>query len=430
MRRRAAALAGLALVTAGGLVWLLTRWEPPTGPSVVLAGPAASAPLQASAPASGASFALAQPSASSVAEAAEQDLASRMKENWCVFGAAAARQTRQVARARGAEPAEAKAHAARLAAVGVRVLDEAREQATQRFVRALQARRDQRSLALAEYLLGDAPARARLQDLAGRSTDPMVTALALQRLCDAGDCINIEASQWSRLEPANLQAWLTLMQKVPNGGLSWDEAWDRVLGVARYSRSYQRETLAALLALPLTLAPGLASQAELEVLTGLNAAWVVPKYSWLLGGCRLVRRDAPRAARCSAVAELMWSQDSLLERSVALATVRTLMRDAPALRAAWEPRASQYAIVTAGAEDGLQRLMARVWPQGGAAAAPAACGELSALRSLLVAMAGRGEWMQAIHDLREAGQGGAGEFLEGSRNALERPARQASTGTD
>jgi hypothetical protein len=82
-----------------------------------------------------------------------------------------------------------------------------------RWQAALRQRGDPRSLAVAEALSNEAlsneaSARSRLQDLARSSPDPMLTALALAHPCEPGVCRNIEASQWSRLEPENLFAWL------------------------------------------------------------------------------------------------------------------------------------------------------------------------------------------------------------------------------
>lgn len=194
-------------------------------------------------------------------------------------------------------------------------------------VALLQARRDERSLALADYLLAAAgtaqasAARARLQDRARSSTDPMLTVMALHMPCLQPGCRNIEASQWSRLEPENLLAWLTLPAKgVADGRYLLDEIARHV----RYSRNYQQEAAALLSELP---------PSGLE----LRQPWGVLNLRALAGSCRGVT-DTTTAERCEAVAELLWADGGATERLVALVLARPARDLLPQRRAVWGPR--------------------------------------------------------------------------------------------
>jgi hypothetical protein len=123
-----------------------------------------------------------------------------------------------------------------------------------------------------------------------------LTALALLRPCAAGGCVNIEAPQWSRLEPANLQAWLALLN-TPTGAGRSQQAYvlERAASETHYSRSYQREALSLLLGLPQSEAPGLEGQAEIDLLNGIAAAWPIQNLRPLLECCRAGLADAALA---------------------------------------------------------------------------------------------------------------------------------------
>lgn len=427
---RRAAIAALVLLGAAWLAGSCTRTRPPAS--------AAMAPAAApSAPASGArdgfSGGWSTPAAPPLQAAsaggftpAEQALVQRMQGDWCGFGAAeAGRQSGALLAGAGqVGPAELAMLGETL---GERVLAAAREQARQRFAQALRQRGDLRSLALADYVLADASARARLQDRARRSTDPMVTALALQRPCSEAGCAPIEVSQWSRLEPANLQAWLTLMQGAPGKAhAQLDYALERAASEARYSRNYQREMQALLMTLPLAPSPGLASQAELELLNGLYSAWALPAYRPLMDVCRAGVREPPSVARCTAVADLMWAQDTLIERVLSLALARAVLPSQPGLRPVWEGRARTYEAVSEWSQSGM---LAQLLPD---AALASPCGLLPAMRTTLVDLAERGEWGRAADGLRDAGLDEAELSArwrhEAGRSVLEPPRPASAAG--
>ena len=194
-------------------------------------------------------------------------------------------------------------------------------------VAGLQRRTDLRSQALADYLLAAAgtadadAARARLQDRARSSTDPMLTVLALHMPCVRPGCRNIEASQWSRLEPENLLAWLALpVRASADGRYLLDEIAEHV----RHARSYREEVAELLRDLPPT---------GLE----LRQPWGLLNLRALGGSCRGLT-EAATAERCAAVADLLWADGGATERLVALLLARPALDLLPARRAVWEPR--------------------------------------------------------------------------------------------
>lgn len=194
-------------------------------------------------------------------------------------------------------------------------------------VAQLQRRRDPRSLALADYWLATAggaegmAARARLQDRARISTDPMLTVLALHMPCMQPGCRNVEASQWSRLEPANLLAWLALQR----GGSDGAYLLDQIAGHVRYARNYRQEAAA--------LSSGVPASA-LE----LRSPWAVSHLTGLAGVCNPRQTDVTIAQRCDTVAELLWADGGATERLIALVLAQAGRSLLPQRRAVWEPR--------------------------------------------------------------------------------------------
>lgn len=272
-----------------------------------------------------------------------------MQADWCGFGAAeAGREERDLATSDDRfTPAE---KAAQTGTDGQQVLTLARRRVLQRWSGALRRRGDARSLALAEWVETtedgalDSRVRgsARLQALAATSTDPMVTVLALKRPCEPGVCRNIEASQWSRLEPENLQAWLAL---AGTPGHPMDYLLERMATVGRYSRGYQQEAGEMLLSVLQFDEPGLDNQAESELLTGILAAWSIAPFAPLTAICRNPGADAAIPSRCESVATALWSQGNNLERAIALRIAGSAVPKTSPHRAVWEARAVEYEAV-------------------------------------------------------------------------------------
>lgn len=194
-------------------------------------------------------------------------------------------------------------------------------------VALLRARQDTRSLALADYLIAASSAaradaaRARLQDRARSSTDPMLTVLALHMPCVQPGCRNIEASQWSRLEPANLFAWLALPARAAADGRY---LLDEIASHVRYARSYQQEAEVLLQDLPPT---GLA----------VRQPWGLLNVRALASHCRALD-SVTTAARCEVVAELLWAEGGATERLIALILAQQAQALLPERRAVWGPR--------------------------------------------------------------------------------------------
>lgn len=377
-------------------------------PMAAVGGASAGAPSRpAEAVAGGAQASAASAAAlSSRDDEARAQLMRRMKADWCGFGSAEHdRQTDAIM-----ERAQAKhgmvgveAFEEMKLAPGAQVLEEAVAQVRQRWVKALVQRGDPRAIAVAEFLGGadgDAPqARARLQALARTSSDPMVTALALQRPCEAGACNNIEASQWSRLEPANLQAWLKLLRDLKGSARQTQigYALERMASEARYSRTYEREYKALLLSLPQTEAPGLANQAEMQLLIGTASAWAIAGFRPLTEVCRTGLADAATAHRCEAVADRLWEQDNLLDRAIALDLARRMIAARPEQKARWEPRAREYEAASSWQVAEVERAGQSV------AQEEAPCAGQVEMRKIVQEMTARGEWDHLRAEMSTAG---------------------------
>jgi hypothetical protein len=388
-----------------------TRGEPVAsraGETVGGAPAAASAPADASLLATHASVPAIGVAAESMVppsqDQARTALMQRMKADWCGFGAAEQeRQTEAIF-----EKVSANGGMVGKAAIdemnrtpGAQVMAEAVAQVRQRWVGALLQRGDPRSLAVAARLGGadgdEAAARARLQALARTSGDPMVTALALHWPCKSSACRNIDAAQWSRLEPANLQAWLALLGDAGARRTQGGYVLERIASEARYSRSYAREFAMVLFSLPQTEVPGLASQAELQLIDVVTGAW--PSASWapLTQMCRTGLGDVALLQRCGAVAELMWQADDLLEHSLAMALVREMVAMSPALRARWEPRARVL--------EAVQQWSSSVWERRNSdtVAAKQLCELATEYRRHLQGQTAQGEWNRWHAEMKAEG---------------------------
>ncbi|WP_124449223.1 hypothetical protein [Paucibacter sp. KBW04] len=274
--------------------------------------------------------------------------ARRMQADWCGFGAKelAAEQAKHFEGKEMIGPAEIAEQAAKPKGEGEQVLALAREEVVQRWIHALRQRGEPRALALAEFLgASGVGSKARLQAMALSSTDPMLTALALQRLCDPGACRNVEASQWSRLEPENVYAWLQMLSEPGQKQTQGAYLLERMATQARYARGYQQEVGQLLVSVLQAGAPGLAHQAETESLMGVLAAWPIPSFSTLMRLCRESPGQPGQAMRCEAVAAAVWSQGHILDRLIALALARVVAPKSTPQRPLWERRALEFEAV-------------------------------------------------------------------------------------
>lgn len=404
-RRWLAVFVMALLLGAVGWRWISHQPAPAAAAAPVpeAAGPAASA----APPARPASPARLLPAESPPDPGAE--LARRMKADWCGFGAAEHERQTQAVHDRSIAVTGTiglQAMQELCETVSGQVLEEAQADVLRRWVSALVQRGDERSLAVADYLEGAGSgtaspgARTRLQARARSSHDPMVTALALQQRCAPGDCINIDAAQWSRLEPANLRAWLELLHD-GEGRMRPTHAacvLDRVANEARESRSYQRELHALLWSLPQTASPGLVNEAEIQLMVGLVSRWPMAPMRPLLDLCRGAPLDAGTVARCEAVARLLWRQDDHLNRAFALGIARSVIAARPALRPQWEAHAREYEAVVEWAKAAPERAASQAMPEP---ASP--CDWQPDSRRLLREFATHREWEAARTGMREAG---------------------------
>lgn len=410
MRRRAAAVAA-GLLLASGLAWRLAGAPPASPPLPGVPGPAASsadAPVAPpAAPQRAASGGRAHGETTSRKLSAR---AERMRADWCGDGATAhERETDDILkRIEAANGMVGQAELAELNATdGAQVLAQAREQVRQRWVQALRQQGDPRSLALAEYLGPgeEAPAeekdasRRRLQALASSTSDPMLTALALMRPCATRGCVNVEASQWSRLEPQNLQAWLALLRGAPDRTLSLDYVMERMASQGQVTQAYDAEALHRLLALPQATESGLQAEAEMQVLVGVAASWQIGSLAPINRACREPSLPAGRLARCEAIAEVLWRGGDLFSRGMALGLARAVMAARPAARAAWEPRALEHDAVQAWMQLETQRRMAGVDARSGASMCTLQAPAWRHFRERWT----EGEWAHALRGMRAAG---------------------------
>jgi hypothetical protein len=415
--RRRKALLGLLL--AGLAAWMgwgvLQRTPAGAAASRFAAAPAAAAsagavmPVERGASASGVALSMV---AASGPDDARAELARRMKADWCGFGAAETeRQTEAVyanAIAKtGMIGMEARAEVRDT--VGGQLMEEAMADVRRRWVQALTRRVDERSLAMAGYLDGDgsgdaaAAARAQLQARARKSTDAMVTALALQRPCAVGACVNVEASQWSRLEPANLQAWLALVNSPSRAAEQTQAAYalDRVAQEVRYCSSYQREAYALLMSLPQTETPGLQNEAEMQLAGSVVFGWLMPRMRPVIDLCRHGQADTGVAPRCEAVAQLLLQQEDSLNRSMGLSIARALVAVRPGVRPQWEAQAREYEAVREWQRMAVERAASQPEPES--PASMSRCAGQPEMRQFLRDFMTRGEWTRMRDGMNEAG---------------------------
>ncbi|HEY0955752.1 MAG TPA: hypothetical protein VGE36_13385 [Roseateles sp.] len=412
-RRLWAAMIVVGLIaTVGG--WWSREPAAPHGdiPAAVAdASRTASTPMDARLPAGGGAkpasavaelHAAHEPSEAWSRERARAELKQRMQADWCGFGVA--EKSRQIEAvfekaSAGGQPIGVDAIAEANRTAGAEVIEEAVAQVRQRWVKALLQRGDPRSLAVAEYLGGSdgdaSRASVRLQALARSATDPMVTALALQRPCSPG-CGNVDRAQWSRLEPANLQAWLTLLGDARTRHTQEAYVLERIANEARYSRTYEREFKVLLLELPQTVSLGLVQEAELQLIVGTASAWPIASLRPAMEFCRAKAAEPASQHLCLAVAELMWQGDNLLDRSLALALARQLLPARAGLRARWEPRARVAEAARHWAESNVAPWMSEV------EAETSSCGWQAGIRRELQVRAAQGEWGQLQADMQAA----------------------------
>jgi len=348
----------------------------PPAPSPVTAGPS-SGPLLAGTPAEELS-----------------PRAQRMRADWCGYGAV---ESAKEERARSALDSEALERLD-----GIRVLRAAQRQLRARWVRQLSERGDQRSLAIAAFLdeafqhlpPEDPGSRVRLQDLARRSTDPLVTALALQRPCGPGQCVTIEATQWSRLEPDNALAWMAQWRGAALPPHRQLELITQMAAQARHADTHNRALLQVLRSLPAASEPGLPHLAESMLLFDFRADQASSLLA-LPGACGKGSEQPELRQACLAIAERFWQQDDAFLRSTAV----DMAAPRPPRSEPWAARAMLVEAVRRAVADldqqELQVLETRM-PRD-------PCGSLPALRAWLERRLELDDWRRGLDIVQGSG---------------------------
>lgn len=359
---------GLALCLAAGLGYRVMTAPAPAeaatgahtrasaaGPASAPRGAVPAAPLPASM-ASSVSTRAAEPAADDPFSTLSPR-ARRMAADWCGYGA---REAMKDEERQAAAKGDTATTGGAPASDGEQVLDAARAHVLRHWLRTLRSRRDLRSQAIADYLAGDTPSRAHLQDLARRSTDPMVTALALQRPCKAEGCRMVDAAQWARLEPDNLAAWLVQVQAPSTSPDQLSYLIERMGKDASRHDDYLPALRQALAALASTETPGLAQGVEVDLLSGAVSGWSLQPMRPVMDRCQAASQQPVTAAHCARIARVMWDSASLIPRGLALGLARRVVPTGHAQRPDWEDRALRYdallAVETASAGALAERL--------------------------------------------------------------------------
>lgn len=280
---------------------------------------------------------------------------------------------------------------------------------------ALRARADARSKALAEHLtfrltLGsdlkpeptaELASSKRLQELARSSTDPMVTALALAHPCPPASCVNVEAAQWSRLEPENARAWIALLREPKLQSSQIDYVSERIASIAGYTKSYQEDAGEMIFKLAQTDTPGLTYEAQTDVLTNMNSPWSFPDYGPVLRACRANSDKPAYAGRCAQIAKVLWSKGDLMDRSIALAFARDVIPKTSPERSRWEARAREYEAVQEYHESGFLRIIEQLFKT--LVSTSSYCESLAAMRQQATQLLAVNDWDHGLAAIRESG---------------------------
>ncbi len=302
---------------------------PAAGPATLGPAPLASptepgaAPMASkTAPMTGA---LAASAASATGTVSLSPRALRMRADWCGYGVAESEKDEQDHPGLSREQIEQTD--------GMRVLRAAQREARARWVKQLRKRGDLRSSAVADFLdeafvdlpKEDAGSRARLQDLARRSTDPLLTALALRRPCAPDECTNIESTQWSRLEPDNILAWVAQLDALAMNRQRQAELIAQIAAQAMHAESHDGEIVAILLTLPGKAEPGLAFHAEAMLLHEFNGGGGPDLLSLALA-CRDAGALPGTRQDCLRIADRLWQHEDVYKRWLSVAIGQPLDR--------------------------------------------------------------------------------------------------------
>lgn len=234
----------------------------------------------------------------------------------------------------------------------------AQQQLVRAWARQLRQRADIQAQVAAEWLdishptdaASAARARARLQDLARSSRQPVAVYLALHMGCaDAAACTPVSASLWAELEPDNRQAWLALLARTDAPAAQ--RVWLARAVLAPQHIDYGREVLRTLQTLPHEVPPGMRRAAQHAVWSAA-AFGVPPQFSG--GAFRLCKSSEAKPgsvlhAQCRILAQQLWRDgEDVLSHAVALSLAKAMDADNPQ----WvERRAEQQRLEAASPAD-------------------------------------------------------------------------------
>lgn len=215
----------------------------------------------------------------------------------------------------------------------------AQQQLVRAWTRQLRQRADIQAQVAAEWLdishptdaASAARARARLQDLARSSRQPVAVYLALHMGCaDAAACTPVPASLWAELEPDNRLAWLA--QRARNEAPAAQRDWLARAVLAPQHIDYSRELLKTLQTLPREVQPGLRRAAQ-QAVWSAAAFGVLPQFSG--GAFRLCKSseaklDSALHEQCRILAQQLWRDgEDLLSHAMALSLAKAVDADNP-----------------------------------------------------------------------------------------------------
>ncbi len=323
-----------ALAALLGIAWLLrASRDGPDDAERPPAPTAASQPAAQNASGSKAASINVGPAAPSPAAASGQVLSdaalASIEAQWCSHGSLQESQQQAAALAGEGEALDADGQARLRALEDSWPSTQARRQIRARLLRAWQAslrqHGDDASLALA-LLIAHGPdetpplaALQALQDLAMRSSDPWVQAVALQRRvqCQATPgCRAVPAERWALLDPENLAAWIA---SAPPDAAPSATRWKQWRQARRWDDGSSR-MMQTLLALPWPDKPGLEQEIAMMELTGWRVTWSTMLPLPLTKACRV--RELPAQARqlCEQAADWLWGTPgaSLLDWTLAV----------------------------------------------------------------------------------------------------------------
>lgn len=269
-----------------------------------------------------------------------QEQAWRSREQaWCAQGKMLAQKAKSAPSASPAASAALEAQAAQHELTA----EQARAEQLREWQRRLRAKADARSQALADWLLrgehgvGDA-AQQRLFELAQRTRDPFIAALAAERECSGiQPCARAAAALWLELEPHNLQAVLAAEERDKPTPADYEHLLERVAQTREGSRHWQA-AMEHIWRLDAALPPGMRRLNRGVNLFGLQAARPLRGMdAGFLKHCRSGSADTQQ--RCAVFADRMWQygEPELVYRLLTVIVAGTAS-ERPAI---WEQRAQE-----------------------------------------------------------------------------------------